>query len=193
MRLLALILTLLPAAAMSADMTVFGLKLGEPLALPECHWNDSLRVYGPATNGPCMTYGRYTDRRDPASSERRIEFPYSQRPSLSARSYVIGTVINGKLEAVTVPTRGINAIRPTMEALQAKYGEPTSVRTYPVRNRAGAQFESANATWEFADLSVVYLGSVGVLDAGEIVIATPTGIAERERQHKESTRDRRPL
>lgn len=192
MRTLGLLLGLLSTATLAADLTVFGLKLGEPIPLPECPWNATFR-YAPATKEPCMIYGRATDRRDPASPDRRIDFPYSQSPSLSAKGYVFGTVVNGRLEAVTIPTRGINAIPSTMAALQAKYGEPSSVRKYAVQNRVGAQFESATATWEFPELSVVYLGTVGVLDEGEIIISTPTGTAERDRQNEQRNRDRRPL
>lgn len=170
-----------PVIADAADMSVFGFTLGEPVSLSKC----PLPNYGENT---CV----WIREAFPPNEERIfITFALMEKPGISAESTIIGTLVNGNLEAVSFDTGGIDAAERVLVDLTKKYGKPSELRRPIMQNRMGARFRSVNAVWRLAQLQVIFYGAMNDIDSGKVYIQTPKGAAAFIHQTK--TRDPKPL
>jgi len=208
---LAVLILLSGATATAQDMSVFGMRFGQPLTIPEC----------PATNGGYRYYAssfhsqvcyersltilgldafKWHDKKHPppvlpplgTEEEVSIKFPLRETPDI-ANDAVYAILIDAKLEGISFVTRGIRDADLVLEKLKAKYGaSPTLVNTR-VQNRIGASFDAFYAIWIFPDLQAAFHSVSETLDHGLVIIDTNKGHAWREQRLKAAAKDKHPL
>lgn len=163
------------AAPVDAQHAIFGLALGQPLALPECpKIGAGAHIQYGYSKESC--YQRTTNIAACSAlidGYARIEFPVLSLPYW-AKS-VTARVVEGRIEGIRIYTSGIKGQKPALDALSEKFGKPSSSLNTEVQNRMGAKYQSLNSLWTVSDVSVVLIGTTGHLDDGEVEIATPIG------------------
>lgn len=179
------LLVLWTTAAYAADVSVFGLKLGQPLPpMPECE-RSARGDYAETTRQTCFQSkfrgGRIS-----------IKFPYKQKPQIVAEDTIYCIVVDGILEGIQFETLGISLANRVLTELTNKYGKPLLVQRPIIQNRMGAQFDSVDAVWHLPNLRVSFYGVMHRLDSGMVYIHTLKGDAENRRMETLS-RDPKPL
>lgn len=191
--------------AAAQDMNVFGIPLGQRLALPECEKDETPS----AANGY-----RYKPRPKPRQicfislkelnvhDRVAIDFPENERPSVTVGGGWLGveaTIIEGNVEGIKFGTFVTKNASSVLEALSTKYGKPIDRTTSKVQNGFGASFEVFTAFWMLptsADptLTVVFWSSCSnKLDGGCVTIDTKKGKDWRKHKLDEKLKDKRPL
>ncbi|CAN5164386.1 MAG: hypothetical protein ACR2GW_12635 [Pyrinomonadaceae bacterium] len=200
---LLLLLPLFCATASAQDMSIFGMRLGEPLTILECARDK--HGYRISSDSGCYKrtsiYGYLNDKKydkknppPPLGTEHvEIHFPFSERPQIVSSVGVMALVIDSKLEGIGFNTLGITDDDSVLEKLKEKYGTPTAFIPNKVQNRMGASFEAFVASWVFPDLYVTFQSVTNKLDSGLVNIDTKKGKEHREQALKELQKDRRPL
>lgn len=187
--------------AASPSLEVLGMRLGTELELPECYFSKRGKLtyyesrYGSSkkmkSKIPCWQHddirAPYPHPGDPILSEGQSLILRASSDSIprelnSERLMLV--VVNGRVEAVEMPTKGIKDQQAILELLTDKYGLPTFFKTDPRTNAMGAIFNIMSATWEFSDLKVIFLGAAGKIDFGVVSIRTPAGTAWEEKRRK---------
>ena len=169
---------------------VFGFKLGQPLAIPECE-KVSGHTFGAETD-PCFEkypYERYTEG---GPNIIYLHFPNGQIPKMIHGTHIECMLIEGKLEAIKFSTSGLKDIERVLAALTAKYGKPLSIERPVVQNAMGAQYEDLDAQWDLPNLFVRFRGLSESITSGWVIIRTDKGRAEYSRRYKPKP-DPRPL
>lgn len=166
-----------PAQTNTADMTVFGFRLGEKLSLPECAHLKKSTLYLGNDSSPCFERLLLPSDKAkwsaPVADETvQIRFPFGRQPSLISGLEIVGQVIAGNLEGLGFNTSGLSAQDRTLAALKDKYGEPAKLLTETKVNALGARFDSMVATWGFENLTVVFQGTTDRIDSGLVNIDT---------------------
>src|SRR5882724_1724465 len=181
---LASLIMVLCATATAQDMTVFGMRFGQPLAIPECLTKGSYSIdYEPFPNQTCyerlivyelfsaQLHKRYDKKHPPpalpplGTEEVRIHYPVLERPEIS--NTTLGAIlIDARLEGITFGTRGTADADSVLEKLKAKYGTSPTLISNTVQNRLGASFDAFYALWIFPDLRVGFHSVSDTLDRG---------------------------
>jgi len=184
------------AATVDSLHSVFGIALGQPLAIPECP------KYG---SGPFI---RYEFRKEEACWQRPVEsagcepitdgyagveFPVHTLPLWTRTSRVTVRIVAGRVEGARIYTSGIKGQDAALQSLIDKYGKPSSSLNADVQNRMGAQYTSLNSSWKVGDLTVVLLGTTGRLDEGQVEISTDIGSAAFKSDAAKLTERVKPL
>lgn len=175
------------------DMTVYGMRLGEKFAVPECKRapkNDLLkRTYDVYTDVPARCFERPdADTVQPnvpiVTAEVGILLPeFKDHPEfiatnamaweLNRHAPILAQIIDGKLEGITIYTMGLEFQDALLTTLKEKYGEPTHIEEEKKGNAFGAVFSSHKATWDKGTgLSVIFYGTLDRTDIGSINIWT---------------------
>lgn len=161
--------------------TIYGIKMMEPISIPECGtFADPTKFgkrygvypYAPPTNGPCY---RRDDRAKSGTSEPlifeniEIQYPRAAGPELAYG--VRALMLDGKVQAMRWLTRGLSEQGPAFYALKAKFGEPSSMNVEIKQNGFGAKVDSINATWFLSNtLTMIFTGVDGKIDQGKVEI-----------------------
>lgn len=181
--ILALIILLAPQQSPTIP-TVFGLKLGHRIELPEC-----LKLNGEyeeiLVKSTCLKHHR--------GGGSSIVFPFRDKPDIMKSTTLAAIVIDGNLEGVMFHTFGLRTQTTDLERLKEKYGEPSSVNKRVAQNRIGGKFETFDAVWVLPDLHVSFAPVVSTLDEGFIVIDTQKGREARRKLNAAGVKDRQPL
>jgi hypothetical protein len=193
------LLLALCVSASAADMTAFGLKLGEPFTIPECERMSY--GYSLSTKALCYQKSEYPfkkrDKKTPppplVTDFVSLMFPVREIPDVVAGLDVQALVIDGRLESVAFSTLGITNQERILGKLKEKYGEPTLLQPEKVQNRMGAQYETFTATWKFPNLNITFEGVQSTLDNGVVRIDTDKGREHRENILNQLRKDARPL
>lgn len=174
-----------------ADASVFGvLKLGEPLALPECSQLSSGEYIGIDT-GSCyrdaVLVTIFSDEemaaamKDLISDHRRrpltlgeIIVSFEDKPILVSGE-LRAQVIEGNVEFVRFDTAGLATQDQVLAALKEKYGEPIRLENVQVKNSLGNEFSAVSARWVFDNLTVSFEAAMGRIDRGLVIIGTKKG------------------
>ncbi|CAN5686819.1 hypothetical protein BH20ACI3_BH20ACI3_08280 [soil metagenome] len=191
--------------AAAQDMSVFGIPLGQRLALPECEKSEtpsSANGYRyeprPKPRQACFISLAELNIRDRVA----IDFAENEKPSVTIGGGWFGieaTVIEGNIEGIKFGTFGIKNASSVLDALTTKYGKPTDLTTSKVQNGFGASFDVFTAFWMLPGpvdpkLTVVFWSSCSSkLDEGCVTIDTKKGRAWRKQKLDENFKDRRPL
>jgi hypothetical protein len=207
---LVLVTLIFCANATAQDMSVFGMRFGQSLSIPECPTEGYSIDYELFPNHVCyarlMIYERFGaevfkryDKKHPpptlpplGTEEVRISYPILDRPEIS-NTTVAAILIDGRLEGISFGTRGIADADSILEKLKAKYGASPTIVSAKVQNRLGASFNTFYALWIFPDLRVGFHSVSDTLDAGLVIIDTKKGNEWREQRLKETSKDKRPL
>jgi len=194
----ALLAVAVPAAVFASGSApsrdIVGLSIGGPLTLEEC---STTQLAGITTyemsysvdSKPCyqnrQMVGRGLGGLDPEG--HLVHFVLGDTPYQIKSDFALGIVVSGKLEGVTLYTRGLDVQATVLEMLTEKYGKPSEVSTEKWQNRMGASFDGVVAKWRFTDLDVSFTGLGSSLDSGYISVETPAGtqgMARVEAQRK---------
>lgn len=205
------LVVLCPGNSQAQDMSVFGMRFGQPLTIPECAKKDKYSLdYESFPAHTCyerlMTYERFAsevfkryDKKHPPPSlpplgteEVRINYPYAERPEI-ANTTVGAILIDSKLEGISFGTRGLADANSVLERLKTKYGTSPTVVATKVQNRLGGSFDAFYAVWAFPDLRVGFHSVSGSLDKGLVIVDTTKGNEWREQRLKQAQKDKNPL
>jgi hypothetical protein len=159
--------------------SLYGIQLGEPLAVPECEMHQSIggwRQVG-AIRAQCFERGSNGAPGSPPPSEGFVfvHWPALAGPQIT-KERVSVSLLDGVVQRIEVFTSGEPVQELAMEQLHAKFGRPSNSSTVPMQNRLGARFEALSANWNLSDgVAVQFIGIGGILDRGSLVLATKAG------------------
>jgi len=142
----------------SPDMTVFGIRLGERLTLPECPKDAS----GYDLNILSVCFQRYSAK----TPNVEIQFPIRDMPDMMSDTRLAALIIDGNIEGVSFSTRGVRSQNADLDRFTEKYGQPTKLSPAQVQNRLGAKFDTFTALWLFPELYVSFVSASTTLDEG---------------------------
>jgi len=189
-----------PPKTKEANPTVFGIRLGEKLSIPECKRSNPKNLlpgyYDSLYTSAIRCYERDDARtakpNAPIVSARvDILFPTEEIPhSVTFFDSISGQVVDGNLEYVTIVTCGLDCQDAALGMLKEKYGQPSDLTEEDKENGYGAVFTSHLAVWsQFANLRVEFHGTRGHTDEGIIYIMTSKGhdlLLERAKQQTQT-------
>jgi hypothetical protein len=179
-----------------ADMTFYGLHLGEKFSVPECKRHETT-LYGKVRIGYdvrnevlCFqwtdgyeTFNFFNDQariipvNTPVVTDRvMLVFPTDIRPMYTATAYMLCLVVDGKLALVTLPTGGLKGQDYWLAQLTQRYGPPAQLKEIAKENGFGAVFNSYEAIWGFANLHIDFYGTLNSTDRGTIDVVTNEGV-----------------
>lgn len=108
---------------------------------------------------------------DTTNNDSLILLPLdSKRPT--GTGSVRATVVDGKVEGLTISTDGFAHAQEIFEQLKQKLGKPTHQDTVQVVSGVGAKFSSPRALWELPGVYVSFNGIVGAVNTGIIIVRT---------------------
>lgn len=161
-------------AGAQKDMSVFGIKLGEQLTVPDC---TTVRGENYWDYKEMCSMGMDAYTRASGETVNQMKLPSDQIPHfmrvIGINNGPTASVIDGNVESVFVRTDGIDVQQEVMATLKAKYGKPTRFRKQVMRNAFGTKFEVYYATWILSNLKVDFKGSNGSIDHGNFEVSTP--------------------
>ena len=105
-----------------ADMSVFGIKLGEKFAMPECEYK---RNYLQPLYTKCFGYTDDTNGRRMTNEIVSIAYPEKSKPEMLVGFIIYGLVIDDKIEALgfTIDSIDYDAMQ---GKIKDKYGKPNN-------------------------------------------------------------------
>jgi len=148
------------------DMTVYGIKLGEPFTLTKCSPEN---INTGCWNGYAKT--------DPPRDEKYLEILLP-----TAGRLLHPLLIDGNVEGVSFLTDGIRDADRVLAMLTEKYGKPTKTERRAARNLAGATFVSTFAWWKLPHLRVEFRPHENELTSGAVIIMTLKGQAQEDKE-----------
>ena len=177
------------------DRKVFGMLLGGRFTLGECPTDKRGRYDKYKSEGPCFTFLGREKKGETLEQNPKIviEFPILQDLAPSRSSTILATVLNGRLEAISMSTHGVRTVDRDLKILTAKYGEPHQLQRRTVQTAGDGTFEAVSAFWVFEDLAVTYESAFGRLDLGLIMIDTPQGESWKAEQTEKTKAEKIPL
>lgn len=175
--------------------TVFGIKIGERLSIPECEKNLDRPLkpkeedFNSGTYEFCYAqFGHLFDNESNTppliTGEIHVE-PTTMLggPKLARLGGFNGLIIDGVLEEIEFYTWGIEAQDIVFDALKEKYGKPFKYEPKNVQNKMGARYEAFDATWQFDDLNVIFFSVENKLDSGRVIISTDRALIYRAKEY----------
>jgi hypothetical protein len=135
----------------TADLAIFGPRLGEAIRLPTCEVRSDIVVNRPCHTGRAPTVHGYFSF--PEFPEGDDEVRYGDRPSW-ARSGDVGATLRGGLPvAVEILADGGPALR---RALLAKYGPEVRATAVEFTTDSGAKWTADELEWRLPDVHVQF-------------------------------------
>lgn len=171
--LLAAMCTMAVTGAAAEPLSLLGIELGNAPQFKQC---DGDRVL------PCINYHGKTVA-NARNAIIRIKsapafFKY-QREGYGAP--IDATVVNGKIESMSLFTTGLKSQVDVLGQLTAKFGNPSRINQDEVHNAFGAKFDSISASWlRGPQGSVVFHGVFQDTETGVIEMTSPAGVAATE-------------
>jgi hypothetical protein len=205
-----LILTVSAVAAQDTN-SVFGIRLGQPLTLPECARNEYLwyvgtgtcykrdqKIYGvPEEKKWDKKYIKNYQKNNPppplGTEQVMISFATADWPQYVQPMNTSVLLIDGRVEGVQFYTFGISDADSMRERLKQKFGGPTSILPLTVKNRLGLPFDAFIATWQLPNVIVTFWSVDTSLDHGRVTVDTKNGDTWRTQQLKASLKDKVPM
>ena len=187
-----------PANA-AADAVAYGYEIGSALTLPECP--KTLTATGRASYGlgsvPFQCLKQVSPTAGPLDLNRPLflVFPMTMTPANSSSDSLGALLIDGKLELLTVWTKGADFQDAVFDELVGKYGQPTTSTRAPITTGHGSPVGGIQATWDLgSDLEVVFSGVLGSMRQGLLLIGSKKGhAAQGERLKQSRTTGQTPL
>ncbi len=125
-------LVLLPAAGQAqAPWTVYGIELGQPVALPTCkhkilsNGQPSQYIFEDDPAETC--HEPEIQLRDAPWQRGSVNFPRRKQPLISAFNSGYTLIIDGKVEGLQFSTLGDANTNAIINELSTKFGRPTSI------------------------------------------------------------------
>lgn len=157
-------------------VTIAGIPIGQPFKLKECR-TDKFGLPVDTRDKPC--WERPYEHQIGKRRDYEILWPNDNRP-LGATS-VHAFIDKNRLVGISLGTSGVLDQTRVLQALEEKFGPPTSLERRRVENAFGAKFDTYLASWSTSKISVVFQGMYE-FDKGYVLIETPGEAARRQRQ-----------
>lgn len=183
--------------------SVFGLPLGQPIALPQCktdspeyglkpHYRLNSNRY--MDEERCWQH-RFTDFTGLAGTQLGVNevievyFPLSEKldPGLILGSLMDLIIMDGKAEGASWTTIG-KAAPYVLTKLTEKFGKPSSTEAVTLQNGMGARFSTIYAIWKTDTFSVLFKGLDESIKEGRVRIKTKT-LLDRESSETKKLQD----
>lgn len=174
------------AASAAEPISVFGLQIGKPFAVPECPFkkvSKTLNSYEFFTSYVCFqrTPGINGSEAgkgiDSAEDYVNIVWPRGSEPQVARYNSLSVQVIAGNLERVSFGTMGVESQARDMAMLTEKFGSPTSGGESTAQNGYGAKMQVIRAEWKIGEVSVYYDSASSTFNSGSVRIQTIKGAA----------------
>lgn len=193
-RLAYALITLASASASAADMSVFGIEIGAPIALQECSYKQvkavQMKLYeGRQTNTCVQDASTLKGYGEPV---RRIVFSEAEAPAIVKHNRLFVIEKDGALSGIHFLTPGLAAQELVLKQLSDKYGKPTSLSRY-MAETAAVPIPAISATWDLGGLLVKFEGASGGVEYGEVFIDAPAARQLRESWRTTESAPRRKL
>ncbi|CAH0357266.1 hypothetical protein SPH9361_04915 [Sphingobium sp. CECT 9361] len=161
-----------PALSQPADVTILGLTFGQPLPFSECQpgplaekWLKNPRKYqyeSPyafPTSAPCYERLQQPFQRTPIGDETlTVKYPLSIKLALTSKRYFTVKTIAGKLSGIYMVHEGISVQSQNLQALKAKFGNPSESQDTTWQNNFGAGYTATDAVWKLPiGLTILYI------------------------------------
>lgn len=186
------------ARAANVDTKVFGIALGEPLALPKCTGG----ILGPPPSTNCIDEHEFLNALgnavasavvgpdpDPgAGTAVEIQLTPSNCPTWMECSFY-ATIQNGRFVAARLRTRGRDVEAAAGKELRGKYGQRASrQQRFITPNNGGSKFEVWDLDWEFPGLHVEYKVVDATILDGVVLIESETVYNVRKANLREAAK-----
>jgi len=175
---------LLMIAAAASPQSVFGIQIGQPLAIPECKKTPRIASlpdvdFGYEMRQPVVCHQAARVNAGETWATETIVFPLESMPTIARSGKMDAMIVDGKVIGFTIPTAGIESQEVVISLLTEKYGKPASVTRSSVQNSVGGSFQAISAIWATAGLAISFNAAPYRLDIGEVMIDTPAALALR--------------
>jgi hypothetical protein len=181
------LLTVFAGAAHAAEqVSVFGLQIGKPFAVPECPFkkvSKTLNSYEFFTTSICFqrvagVNGSEAGKGINLSDDYvDIVWPRGSEPEIARPGSVSVAVIDGNIERMTFGTLGVVSQARDIKVLTDKFGSPTTGGEQIVQNGYGAKVQVIRAEWKIEGVSVDFDSAGSTFNSGVVRIQTAKGIA----------------
>ena len=183
-------------ALAAALPTVFGIPLGDVVALPECaHARISADrlssdLYDPSQTTLCQQIPGV--EHSPIPNEGGIVFPLAEMPIILSFPKMTTIVIDKKIEAIRADTLSFNSSPAIIDQLTEKFGPPSEKRPETIRVGLAA-YPSVRVLWIRDGYRVEYSAIGGSLNYGWVRVETDKARAIREAEERAVEAKRTPL
>jgi hypothetical protein len=186
--------SLAAAHASLPPTSIFGILVGEPLALLECIAATNPAKYHADKSGykgkfyykfpdtaPC--FERLTRQGlgdSPLNEIVHVQFPLKENLATVADNVVVVQILDGKVEFIRFNTKGRVFQDEDLAIFSAKFGKPTSAKPVPLQNGLGARFEALIAIWKITpNVTATYSSFGGNIGGkyGDFSVGTARGKA----------------
>lgn len=185
--LTAAVLAVCSLAAQADDFSYKGVKLGETME----QFQAALPLY--ECKGDACTYTR--DSCAPNSMGGTTDaFVQRLAECREGTSFGGGLVTYGRAKFIDGKFASLYLIFPMAharvvgDALEERYGKPTTIDTKPVKNRAGAEFDNWIKTWAKGDSDLVARLRASQIDEGSVSIRSAAAKAEEQARQQQQTK-----
>jgi hypothetical protein len=174
--------------AAADDLTIAGVTIGMPLAVPECRSYPPAAPAAPAdyAGGQCAGMDRALD--DPSI---KLVFFQGHAPPIGFGMRVY--LKNGVVSAISFETRGADDQASVMAALRKKFGKPQTFDQQEVQNAFGRRGIRYYAEWLNQRAYVEFRGLTDKFDEGWVRIHSAAAEAVQREERKKLLRERPQL
>jgi hypothetical protein len=172
--IIALMMSAYDRAANSAEygLTICGVRLGEPLDVPECPQDAAGHYALIMTNRDSICAPRKNViHKAWGSDDIDLEFPNNSAPDYIRRGNFAVSLLEGKVESIAFATNGLSSQASVLHALEEKFGKPSRLRPEIVQNAFGAKYSRVNAIWNRPAVRIELEGATHT-DWGRVEIST---------------------
>ena len=166
------------SSAAQAEVTMAGISIGKPLALPECK---SLPTNGPSKRYEALVEFACMEQPVLGALYTWVNIPFSAKPAVLKSTKISVLIVNGLVQGLGFTTVGVNLQSLVLQDLTAKFGIPISNDTFPIRGRASIEVAATYAKWAQDDTTITYIAALTSLDYGILEARSATGKAHEER------------
>lgn len=138
---------------------IFGQRLGESLSLPACSDSAAFRISKEAPD-VCIDPNRWSPLRPHFKIGSKPEWVFELEFEL----------INGKVERITIFTKGVEFQASALADVIEKFGRPMKREVVEVQNAYSAKYQSIQAYWNAPGYSVVFSGLGRQISSGFVEI-----------------------
>lgn len=173
-------------AAAAEPISIFGLQIGKPFAIPECPFkkvSKTLSSYEFFTTSVCFQRVRGVNGSEAgkginlADDYVDIVWPRGSEPEIARAGSVSLAVVDGNIERVSFGTLGVVSQARDMKALTDKFGSPTSGGDSIAQNGYGVKVQVIRAEWKIDEVSIYYDSAASTFDSGSVRILSAKGAA----------------
>jgi hypothetical protein len=164
--------------AQQGRVTVFGIRLQQPLVIAECRYRELSGGYDHNTFfSPCFQRlgpDGQGSAAPPSTGLVRIIFPLGRSPNIVRGNLLVG-VVDGKVASLAFKTFGSATGERDLAALKEKFGEPASIERQSMPTASPDRNTGIAAVWNLApDVSAIFHSAADPCRCGMVRIESTT-------------------